>query len=313
VKKVEMEKSKTASAATEYAKAEVHLHEIEDASIALRVFGQGPALVFIHGYPVSGYTWRKLIPALATKFTCYVIDLPGLGNSRWQTNTDFSFTAQAHRLDKLFKKLNLNDFTIIAHDTGATIARLVALLQPEKVNKLVMFNTEIPDHRPPWVQFYQVLASAPLAHLMFRMCMSSSLFIRSPMGLGQFYSKPELFQTPGYIGPYIDPLVNNSHRLKGALGYLKGIEWKVVDDLRERHKEIPAEVLFLWGEEDTTFPVHLAEEMCEQFRSKPIFVRLASASLMPHEEQPDAILEHLLPFLLNKNQTTEAVDVAEAI
>lgn len=128
---------------------------IEDATIAVRVFGQGPAIVFIHGYPVHGYTWRKLLPTLAENFTCYVIDLPGLGDSDWTGETDFTFTAQAHRLDILFQQLDLKYYALIAQDTGAPIARLVALLQAEKVSKLAVINTEVPNHRPPWIRFYQ--------------------------------------------------------------------------------------------------------------------------------------------------------------
>jgi len=283
-----------------YTSSEIKLHEIEDASIAVRVFGSGPALVFIHGYPVNGYTWRKLLPKLSTRFTCYVIDLPGLGDSLWTEGTNFSFTAQARRLDGLIRKLNLTNFAIVAHDTGATIARLVAISQAENVSKLAIINTEIPGHRPPWVQFYQHMAKLPLAQGMFRLCMKSKLFLRSTMGLGQFYSNRELFNDPASLGPYISPLVNEPQRLKGALNYLKGIEWDVVDQLEVQHKDIAAEVLFIWGENDKTFPVHLAEKMCIQFRRAPGFVRISSASLMPHEEKPYEMLIHLIPFLANK-------------
>lgn len=304
-----MDKTMVMSAELLYEAASVQLHEIDDATIALRVFGQGPALVLIHGYPVSGYTWRKLLAKLSYRFTCYVIDLPGLGDSDWQAKTDFSFTAQARRLDLLFHKLHLHDFAIIAHDTGATLARLVALSQPVNVRKLVIINTEIPGHRPPWISFYQFLAKLPLFHIIFKLFMKSRLLTRSSMGLGQFYSDRKLLSVAGYIDPYVEPLATNSRRIIGALNYLKGIEWEVVDGFKEQHKNIRAKVLFVWGEDDKTFPVHLAEEMCDQFQSKPVFVRIASAALMPQEEQPEEVLKNIMPFLLeeNINDQTEVV------
>ena len=88
-----------------YASADFTCHTIDDASPAVRVFGSGPNLVFIHGFPTHGYTWRKLLPVLSESFTCHVIDLPGLGDSEWTEQTDFSFTAQSRRLSKLFKEL----------------------------------------------------------------------------------------------------------------------------------------------------------------------------------------------------------------
>ncbi len=280
-----------------YESTDVQKIEIEDATIAVRVFGSGPAIVFIHGYPVHGYTWRKLLPTLADKFTCYVIDLPGLGDSDWTAKTDFTFTAQASRLDKLFKQLNLDDYALIAHDTGATIARLVALLQPEKVSKLVIINTEIPHHRPPWIRFYQFNAKVPLAHIAFQTLLKSDKFLQSSMGLGEFYTNSEMLKNDKNLVPYSEPLLKSTRRMKGMLGYLKGIEWEVVDSMKKRHKDIKAETLFLWGEDDKTFPVELGEKMCEQFAGKCEFVRIENASLMPHEEKPNEVLRYLIPFL----------------
>ena len=81
-----------------YASVPVQRHSIEDATVAVRVFGQGPAVVLVHGFPVHGYTWRKLLPKLSESFTCYVVDLPGLGDSDWHDDTNFTFTAQTKRL-----------------------------------------------------------------------------------------------------------------------------------------------------------------------------------------------------------------------
>ena len=283
-----------------YNAANVELHRIEDATIAVRTFGQGPAILLVHGYPVSGYTWRKLLPTLSANFTCYVVDLPGLGDSDWEPNTDFSFTAQARRLSLLSKELKLGTFSIIAHDTGATIARLFAISFPKNIKKLVMLNTEIPGHRPPWIQFFQFIAKLPLASTMFRLPLRSSFFLQSSMGFGQFYSDSRLFKNRGNLAPYVDPLIGSPRRLLGSLNYLKGIDWKAVDGFGEGHAKIRADVLFLWGEDDKTFPIHLAMEMCQQFKCNVDFMPLLSASLMPHEEKPRDVLQHLIPFLTDQ-------------
>ena len=115
--------------------------------------------------------------------------------------------------------------------------------------------------------------------------------------MGEFYSDPSLLDDPSYIGPYVKPLIASAKRMAGALGYLRGIEWEVVDGMRQAHAKIKAETLFLWGEDDQTFPVELAEEMCGQFTTQTTFIRLTNASLLPHEEQPDMVLKHLVPFL----------------
>jgi pimeloyl-ACP methyl ester carboxylesterase len=115
--------------------------------------------------------------------------------------------------------------------------------------------------------------------------------------MGEFYSDARLFDDPEYLGPYVEPLLRSRERMAGVLAYLRGAEWDVVDRFARDHARIRAESLFLWGEDDRTFPVALAEPMCAQMRAPSAFVRIPKASLMPHEEQPHAVLQHLIPFL----------------
>lgn len=270
---------------------------IDDASIAVRVYGSGPSLVLIHGFFVYGYTWHKILPTLAQHFTCYVVDLPGFGDSVYTTKTDFSFTAQAARINKLLQSLNIHQACrIIAHDTGASIARLVALDTDNGIEKLILINTEIPYHRPPFIPMYQWLAKLPLANLTFRTLLKSDFIVRSPMLLNQFfYNKAEL-KNKNNLRHYVAPL-KKSKNMQGMLGYLRGIEWDVVDNFAKNHPLITAKTLLVWGEEDKTFPVGKAEQMQQQFKATCQFTRIKRACLMPHEERPQQVLDAILPFL----------------
>jgi pimeloyl-ACP methyl ester carboxylesterase len=280
-----------------YSQADVHKYKLDDASIAVRTYGNGPALILIHGYPVHGYTWNKILPGLASCYTCHVIDLPGFGDSEWSSTTDFTFTAQARRINLLVKALELSDYSIIAHDTGATIARLAVVQQPQKVRKLVVINTEIPNHRPPWIPFYQLCAKLPLSAFTFKTLMKSKMFVRSSMGFKEFYADKLRFRRENPVSPYLEPLISSHRKMQGMLNYLLGIEWSVVDDFATLHAEIQSDTLLLWGECDRTFPVELAEEMQKQFSCNTEFARIKNASLMPHEEQPERVLKHILEFL----------------
>jgi len=292
----------TGDAAALFAAAKVEFHEIDDATLAVRRFGSGPALVFLHGFPTHGYTWRFLLPSLAERFTCYTIDLAGLGDSRWNAKTDFRFTAQARRVNALLARLGIEHCSLVAHDTGATVARLVALNDPGRVTALALINTEMPGHRPPWIPLYCRTASLPGASLSFRPLLGMSWYLRSGMGFGAFYSDRRLFDDPTRLGPYVDPLLASGERLQGMLGYLAGIEWKVVDGLRERHAKLAGPTLLVWGEDDVTFPVAHAERMVPQFDGRARLVRISHASLMPHEERPDVVLDAMLPFLLQASR-----------
>jgi len=280
-----------------YAAAKLERRAIDDATLGVRRFGSGPPLLFIHGFPVHGATWRWLLPSLAERFHCVVVDLPGLGDSDWSAATELRFSAHARRLRSLLGELGLTRVGVIAHDTGATVARHLVLAAPDRVARLALLNTEIPGHRPPWIPLYQTLTRVPGSGAAFRMLLRSRAFLRSPMAFREFYSDRRLFDDPGRLAPYVDPLIASARRTDGMLRYLQGLTWDEVDALRTRHAEIEVPVLFLWGEDDRTFPLALAEPMAGQLGGPTRFVRIAHASLMPHEERPDVVLESLIPFL----------------
>lgn len=280
-----------------YQSAEVELHQVEDAVLAVRRFGSGPPVVFVHGFPTHGYTWRFLLPELARKFTCYTVDLAGLGDSIWTSSTDFGFTAQGRRVARLLGMLGIGECALVAQDTGATVARVAALLLPEMVRGQVLINTEMPGHRPPWIPLYCMAARIPGAWATFRLLLGSSRYCRSGMGFGEFYSDLRLFDDPTRLGPYVEPLRTSRERLGGMLQYLAWVDWKVVDDMRDRHAELSGPTLLVWGEDDATFPIAYAERMLPQFQGRASLVRIPRASLMPHEERPSAVLGAVLPFL----------------
>lgn len=272
--------------------AEIELFNCSDATLAIRRYGSGPALIFIHGWPLYSYTWRHLLPKLAKQFTCYLVDLPGLGDSQWTEQTDFDFEAKARQVVEFLTAKKINKYSLIAHDTGATVARLIAFTESKQVEQLILFNTEIPHHRPPWIPFYKLVSKIPFSQFMFRLNLRNRLFIHSPMGFRGFYTDRKLLDEPTNIKPYTQPLIQSSHRMIGAMKYLQGVNFKIVDQLKERHKNIQTPVIFIWGATDPTFPVKLGEEMTKQFPNAQFFP-LEDAAFMPHEEQPRRVLEIL--------------------
>lgn len=266
-----------------------------DATLGLRQYGQGPALLLVHGFPLYGFTWRQLLPALARHFTCYVPDLAGKGESEWGEDTRFDFTDHAARLKELMDQLGVERYAVMAQDTGGTVARCLALIDPARVTRLVLFNTEIPHHRPPWIPLYQFLCKLPGAQSIFRLLLSSRLFRRSPMGFGGLFANPELMDGE-FHRHIVRPLLDSPRRLEGVLRYLRGLTWPHVDALAERHRDIAAPVLLVWGEDDRFFPVVVARPMAAQFPDCR-FVTVPRSKLLLHEERPVEVLQQALPFL----------------
>jgi haloalkane dehalogenase len=265
------------------------------ARLAYRVMGEGPALVLVHGYPVHGETWRKILPGLARRFTCYVPDLPGLGLTEWRADTDFTFHGHAQNLRRWIDHLTLDSYDLAAHDTGATVARCLADADPRRVRRLTLINTEMPGHRPPWIPLYRHLAALPGSPLSFGALLRQRWFRRTPLGFGGCFVDRDLLDGD-FHARFVEPLLMSRRRLEGSLRYLRGIGWDVVDGLRAVHARLQMPVQMVWGLADPTFPATLARRMAEQFPTPAAFVPIERAALLPHEEQPAAVLSALLAF-----------------
>jgi len=55
---------------------------VNGIAINYAVGGAGPTVVLLHGYPETWYSWRKIMPALAERYTVIAPDLRGSGGSR---------------------------------------------------------------------------------------------------------------------------------------------------------------------------------------------------------------------------------------
>ena len=271
--------------------------DVGSARIAWRTVGRGEPLLLIHGWPLSSWSFRKLLPRLAQHFTCYLPDTPGLGETEWRDETDFRFAGQAESLRRFADALGLASYSLLAFDTGATIARQLALIDPRRVRRLVLLNTEIPGHRPPFIPLFQRTLSLPGSRAAMQMLLRSRALRRSRMGFGGCFVDLCLLDGDFHAGSVV-PLLESPRRLEGVRRYLAGIDWALVDGLATRHREIAAPVLFVWGEDDPTFPIERARAMPPQLADCRGLVPISRARLLVHEERPDAVADAALPFLL---------------
>src|SRR4030095_2447217 len=88
--------------------------------------GSGDPVVLIHGYPLSGASWEKQVPALlAAGHRVITYDRRGFGKSS-QPAADYNYDTFAEDLHKLVSKLNLRDFTVVGFSMGGgEVARYI--------------------------------------------------------------------------------------------------------------------------------------------------------------------------------------------
>ena len=106
--------------------------------------GTGEPLVLLHGWPQSWYSWRKIMPALAEKYTVYALDLPGLGDSQGAPTGYDKATLARYIHDLLAGKLELRKINLAGHDLGAGVAFQYAAQFPDEVVKYAHLDYPMP-------------------------------------------------------------------------------------------------------------------------------------------------------------------------
>ncbi|WP_444906159.1 alpha/beta fold hydrolase [Microbulbifer sp. SSSA008] len=133
--------------------------------IELEVFeaGQqntGNPVVLCHGWPEHAFSWRHQIPALAAAgYHIIVPNQRGYGNSSCPTEvTSYDIEQLTGDLAALLDHYGYQDATFIGHDWGAMVVWGIALLHPNRVNKII--NLALPYQartEKPWIEFMEEL------------------------------------------------------------------------------------------------------------------------------------------------------------
>lgn len=287
-----------------YESAEVRWQQTTSCEVAYRRYGAGPPLLFLHGWPLTSFTFRRLLRFLIPHYTCYLIDVPGGGLTKWTKQTDFTWPGQAQTIKELIDALRLETYFIYGQDSGAMIARSLAVIDGERMQKMIMTNTEMPGHRPPWIRLYRLSMFVPGTNFVMRLLLRSKRFLHSRFGFGNSFYDHNLIDAK-WRQHVIEPLIKSARRMDGHNRFLRGWNWSLLDQMADReHKEIIEPVLMIWGEDDPTFPVERAEEMVKQFPHAELR-RVAKACVFVHEDQPQEVSRLILEFL-DRGQRTEA-------
>ena len=109
--------------------------EVSGNTIFIRRYGEGPAILMVHGFPRTSLMWRFLAPKLAENHTVICVDLRAYGRSGIPASTadhfPYSKRAMAKELVEVMDKLGFPNFTLIGHDRGGRVSYRMALDHPK--------------------------------------------------------------------------------------------------------------------------------------------------------------------------------------
>jgi 3-oxoadipate enol-lactonase len=111
-----------------------------DATLQVTVRGDGPALVFIHGWAASQKFWQYQAAHFATRFRTVTYDLRGHALSEKPVE-GYSVPDHASDLAHLIGQLHLSKPVLVGHSFGGMVALQYALDHPGSVKALVLVGT----------------------------------------------------------------------------------------------------------------------------------------------------------------------------
>jgi haloalkane dehalogenase len=298
------------SALDNFRSAPVQQLELGNVRLHYRVFGHGhsPAVLLLHGWPLSGVTYRHLIETLRHSYRVYVPDLPGAGDTPWSPQIQETVPGYVELLRAFVDTLQLESFAIVAHDSGGGVGRLLAAQLGSRVNCVVLQNTELPDYISPLIRFLKLMAASKLAAPVMQQLLRLRALRRSPLAFGSTFGERDLIDGEFYDACIV-PLLRD---MSGHMAALSHLDFSFIRSLPEAHGRIEAPIHLFWGGSDHEyFPLKKARQMQSQFRVRGELKVIPDAKLFVHEEAHEALSHFCLEVLAWGNaRRSEAIDGA---
>jgi pimeloyl-ACP methyl ester carboxylesterase len=201
----------------------------------------GPVVVLVHGLGGRSEDWRNLAPYFARYgFRVYLPDLPGYGSSEQPVNFSYSVPDEAAVVVGFFDALGVKQADLGGWSMGGWIVQRIASEHPERVRKLILFDSAGLYEEPAWdTRLFTPSTPAELDQL-------DALLMPNPP------------KVPGFIAEDILRLSRkNAWVIHRALGTM--LTGKDATDTLLPGLKMP--VLIVWGEEDRITPLRQGKKM----------------------------------------------------
>ncbi|WP_218081395.1 alpha/beta fold hydrolase [Anthocerotibacter panamensis] len=262
------------------------------------VQGQGQPLVLLHGFGASVGHWRKNIPVLAAHYRVYALDWLGFGASA-KPPLDYSLDLWEAQLLDFIAEFVPEPVVLMGNSIGALIALMASAHAPAgRIRGTALLNcagglTHRPEELP-------LLARPVMAAFQFGLRLpgvGAFLFnrVRSPRNirntLRQVYGNRE-----AVTDELVDLLYQPSSDSGAARVFINVITAPAGIPPETLLPQVNHPVLVLWGETDPWTPIQRGATF-SQYHPNLTFIPLPQTGHCPHDERPEVVHSHLLPWL----------------
>lgn len=235
--------------------SDVRLHYVEAGK------PNDPLVLCLHGFPEFWYSWRHQISALSQAgYRVVVPDQRGYAQSDKPSGVaNYEIRKLVGDIVELLDHLGADSARIVAHDWGAIVAWFLAMMHPERVQRLAILNVPHPltmwrgmrtlrQLRKSWyVGFFQLpwLPEAGIKAFDYRAI--RKLLREDPVN-------PDCFDAED-IERYVRT-IDHENALPTMLNWYRA---SARDDWKSLYAPIDIETLVIWGTQDLALGEELAE------------------------------------------------------
>jgi len=106
----------------------------------VKVEGEGPPIVLIHGFGAALDWWDAIAPGLARDHKVIRLDLIGHGGTEAPAS-GYSIERQAVLVKAVLDKLGVGRLAVVGHSMGGEVATAFTALDPSRVERLVLIDS----------------------------------------------------------------------------------------------------------------------------------------------------------------------------
>ena len=223
----------------------------------------GSPVVLVHGLGGRAEDWEKLAPYLRKAgYRVYLPDLPGFGQSERPANFSYSVTDQSKIVVGFLDALGLRQVHLGGWSMGGWIVQLVAVNNPDRVQRLMLFDSAGLYLRPEWdTKLFTPISPAEIEKL-------DKLLMPHPPSLPDFVARDIVRVSREHAWVM--------HRSLDTM--LQGRE--TTDALLPR---LTMPVLIVWGEADQITPLSEGEKIHKLIPQSQFDVVKGCGHLAPNE------------------------------
>ena len=239
--------------------------------------GDGPPVLFSHGFLMDHSMFDPQVEALAPDFRCIRWDERGFGQSEFDGN-DFTYWDSADDALALLDHLGVPAATLAGMSQGGFLSMRAALAHPDRVTALVLIDTQSGCEDPAVLEGYRAMTEDWLQH--------------GPANVGQVVAGL-IIGDPGIEPTWLtkwESLPRAHMAPASACLYDR-------DDITDRLHEITCPALVVHGTADQAIPMDKAEQLCELLGDCRGLIKVEGAAHAANLTHPDQVNGPLRDFL----------------